>query len=233
MDHPRGAVEKRYIGESGLAYHRANHSFKEEIYTIVARSRARKFAAWVTEEDVVLEYGVGTALNLIGLVCKTRLGFDISPAGRDICAAHGIAFTTSESDLAPASYSVVICHHVLEHVSNPYAMLCLLSTLLRSGGRLILNVPFEDRASYRRFKYDEPNHHLYSWNPQTLGNLVVAAGLELERIDIRPFGYEQRLAPIGRTSFFLYRCALTLVRALRPVREIMLVGRKSDSVAAD
>jgi hypothetical protein len=77
-------IEELYRGGHGEAYHRLKHSFDRSVYSAVARNRARKFQPLVRTDDSVLEYGVGTGLNLIALVCRARAGYDLSAAGRRI-----------------------------------------------------------------------------------------------------------------------------------------------------
>jgi len=42
-----------------------------------------------------------------------------------------------------------------------------------------LFVPYEKERKYRHYDSKEPNHHLYSWNVQTLGNLVEEIGFKV------------------------------------------------------
>ena len=69
--------------------------------------------------------------------------------------------------------------------------------LLRPGGKLLLFVPFERERRYRIYRPDEPNHHLYSWNVQTLGNLMTELGFELLDGKVACFGYDRIAAVIA------------------------------------
>ncbi len=93
------------------------------------------------------------------------------------------------------------------------------------GGRLLLYVPFEVNRRYRRYRPGDPNRHLFSWNALTLGNLAAEAGLAVERVRIRPFGYEQRLAKLTRFGWPVYRLVLWAARLIRPCDEIELIAR--------
>ena len=220
----------QYEGKAGRQYHATVHATAASTTEIVARQRARKFQPLVGPTDVVFEYGVGTGLNLRFLRCGRRIGYDISDAGRDACAQAGIEFV-SELSLAPDDVSVVICHHALEHVPDPLECLEQMYHLLRPGGRLLLSVPFETLPRYRHYVPDEPNHHLFSWNALTLGNLVAVAGFEVRDVRIGPFGYEQRLAFLARyAGDRAYRAGLAVVRALRPANEVFLQGVRPGAV---
>jgi SAM-dependent methyltransferase len=220
------SVHDRYTGEAGRDYQRSVHSDDDFTQSVVARSRRRKLQPFVRADDDVLEFGAGTCLNLRGLECRSKTGYDLSDAGRDTARRHGIEFVTELDALAGRQFSVVLCHHVLEHVADPLGTLVRMRELVKPGGRLVLSVPFETHRMYRRYFPGEPNHHLFSWNALTLGNLVHDAGFEVIESRISPFGYEQRLAPLAKLHDVAYRCGLALVRTLRPANEVFLVGRK-------
>jgi SAM-dependent methyltransferase len=171
---------------------------------------------------------VGLGVNLMFLDCERKVGYDPSDYGADICKRHGIAFTTDLSSVKEETFSVVICHHVLEHVSEPTKCLQDVWRILAPGGTLIACVPFETQRGYRHYDPLDPNHHLYSWNVQTLTNLVSAMGFTVLQAKLSPFGYEQRLAFIGHHSFSAYCLALWCVRKLRPVYEILLIAERPD-----
>src|SRR6478672_4103328 len=63
--------------------------------------------------------------------------------------------------------------------------------ILKPGGKLLLFVPFERESKYTRFDRSEPNHHLYSWNVQTLGNLVEQCGYKVAKGKVGRFGYDR------------------------------------------
>jgi SAM-dependent methyltransferase len=228
MIHVKELVSARYQGVAGQQYHRAVHRADDYTRCVLARSRWRKFRRFVTPDDDVLEYGAGTCVNLLEMVCRHRVAYDLSDAGASVAARNGIEFVTNLSELAGREFSVVVCHHTLEHVPDPLATLDEIKSLLRPGGLLVLCVPFETARTYRRYFPGEPNHHLFSWNPLTLGNLVSEAGLDVRESHVSPFGYEQRLAPLCRAGDWAYCLGLWVVRHLKPANEILLTARKPD-----
>jgi SAM-dependent methyltransferase len=122
------------------------------------------------------------------------VGFDVATHLRPEVEAAGIEFAESLRPLIDGSFDVVLCHHALEHVPEPLALLEEARRLLRPAGWLLLAVPHETQRRYRRFRSDEPNHHLFSWNPQSLGNLLRVAGFEFADIGLRRYGYDRRAA---------------------------------------
>jgi len=220
-------VTRRYSGEDGEEYHRSKHVIPDKVYAWVADLRAEKIGPFLREEDTVLEYGVGNGWNLSGLNCHSRLGFDLSEHLKPVVVDHGIRFINDISAIADASVDAVVCHHVLEHTAVPTQTLCDIWRVLRPGGRILLFVPCEEGRRYHRYVSREPNHHLYSWNVQTLGNLMADFGFKICSAETGRFGYDRfsgvaayRLH-LGKTGFRFIRQVLHL---FRPVSEVRIVA---------
>lgn len=223
-------AERHYRGEAGKQYHLQKRALPERAFCWVAALRAMKFAPYVNPDDVVLEYGVGAGWNLATLQCSRRIGCDISDFLADSVRQLGIEFYTDSKALPDGVADVVICHHTLEHVIAPPEALRELHRLLRPGGKLLLYVPFESEAGYETFRRDEPNHHLYSWNAQTAGNLVEELGFRVTSASIGDFGYSRFAAAwtvrlgLGEKTFRALRRFLHL---LRPSSEVRLVAERA------
>jgi SAM-dependent methyltransferase len=219
-------AERHYRGDAGQQYHLGKRALPERAFPWVAALRARKFSTHVRPTDVVLEYGVGAGWNLAALPCRRKIGCDVSdflaPSLRDL----GIEFFARSEELPDSLADVAICHHTLEHVLEPPAVLRELCRLIRPGGKLLLYVPWEREIRYERFRRDEPNHHLYSWNVQTLGNLVEELGFKVASATVGEFGYSRFAATwavrmgIGQAGFLVFRRLLHLIRPIREVRVI-------------
>jgi SAM-dependent methyltransferase len=221
---PTEQAQRHYRGEAGRRYQQTKRALPEQAIPWVAALRARKFASLVGVDDVVLEYGVGSGWNLAGLRCARRLGFDVADFLEAPLRELGIEFLADTKVIPEASLDVVICHHTLEHVLHPPEVLEEVRRLLKPAGRLLLHVPFEIEGRYEHFHSDEPNHHLYSWNAQTLGNLVEEAGFKVAEAGIGEFGYDRFAANwavrlnLGETGFRWLRRAAHLIRPAFEVR---------------
>jgi ubiquinone/menaquinone biosynthesis C-methylase UbiE len=210
-------------------YHQISHGIPEESVPWVTHFRAEKFTPFVAANDTVVELGVGHGWNLAGLDCHKKIGADVARNVASIVEAQGINFTTNTAELESSSANVVICHHVLEHLENPQTMLKEGARLLKPGGRLVLHVPYEMQRKFRKYKPGHFDQHLYSWNPQTFGNLVALEGLTIEKISIQPYGYE-RAASVWASRLKLgeqgFRALRWLAWMAKPAYEIGLVAVK-------
>jgi SAM-dependent methyltransferase len=224
----------RYQGAAGRAYHQSKREIPPPAFPWVARLRAGKLAPWVRPEDTVLEFGVGLGWNLAALQCRRRLGFDVAGFVASELRERGIEFVPRTQNLPTGAANVVICHHTLEHVMDPPGVLAEIHRLLRPDGRLLLFVPYERERRYRRFRPDEPNHHLYSWNVQTLGNLVQDTGFKVQTAGVGRFGYD-RFAAVWACRLGLgelgFRCIRWMAHAVFPAWEVQLVALRPNAAS--
>jgi len=217
-----------YRGESGRAYHEVKRALDPGALPWVVALRARKFQPHVQPADVVLELGVGAGWNLGALRCARRIGCDASAFLSPKLTALGIEFVPDLKSVPDDLANVAICHQTLEHLLDPAETLRQLRRVLRNNGRLILHVPWERERRYAHYRPDEPNHHLFNWNAQNLGNLVSVVGYKIESVDIRKYGYDRFAANLafryrlGEPGFRFLRACLI---ALRPFREVELIAR--------
>src|SRR5262245_32587619 len=116
----RQKIESRYSDSaSGARYFQTRLQITRRGYDLIAAIRADKFQPFGRPADCVLEYGVGTGWNLALLQARSRVGYDINPAGRESVLERGVKFTSDISLLPLQAFDIVICNHVLEHVPTP------------------------------------------------------------------------------------------------------------------
>jgi SAM-dependent methyltransferase len=226
---PLENVDRHYVGEAGRHYQEVKRGVPECAHKWIARLRSGKFSPYVSSDQVVLEFGVGNGWNLAELDCRRKIGFDVADGMEERVRSLGIEFIQDTTALAEGIVDVVICHHTLEHLLQPSDALHEMRRLLKLGGQLLLFVPFEKEARYEEFRSGEPNHHLYSWNAQTLGNLVSETGFKVIKAAIGEFGYSRFAAvwasrfKLGETGFRVLRRGLHM---FRPAFEVRIVAQK-------
>ena len=136
-----------------------------------------KFVKYITQDDVVLDFGCGGGYLLKNIDCKKRLGVEINPLAAETAKRNGVEVYSKVEDVQDESVDVIISNHALEHALQPLDELRELKKKLKVGGKVIFVVPCESISM--RYKSDDINHHLYSWSPMCLGNLFVEAGYSL------------------------------------------------------
>lgn len=225
-------AQRHYQGEAGRRYQQIKRGIPDAALGWVARLRAEKLAPSVRPNDVVLEYGVGLGWNLAALQCRRKMGFDVADFLEPSVRALGIEYVAETKSITDGTVDVVVCHHTLEHVPDPPVVLREIHRLLTPGGRLLLFVPLEREARYKRFNPEEPNHHLYSWNAQTLGNLVRELGFTVESAGTGEFGYS-RVAAVWAAKLHLgengFHCLRRMLHLVKPGREVRIIAIKPPS----
>jgi O-antigen biosynthesis protein len=96
--------------------------------------------------------------------------------------------------LETASFDVVLCGDVVEHLRDPVATLARLRPYLKPGGRLVLSTPNVANWAIRlsllagRWRYTDrgilDRSHTHLFTRATLAEAVVRAGYRVERIDV-------------------------------------------------
>jgi len=189
-------------------YDNSQPAMSDGVYRFLARERAQKIQPWIARQHRVLEYRVGTALNLAAVRCRERWGWDHHEHVRPEVERRGVRWIASMEEIPDASFDVVICHHVLEHMVEPGSVLLTLSRILRPDGTLLL---------FARCRQS-----------QMLGNLLSASRLQVDSAELGSYGYERFAAEqVNRWGGErAYSAMLRTLRALRPMHEVRLVARK-------
>jgi SAM-dependent methyltransferase len=217
-----------YQNAAGREYHEGKRALAPGAVEWVMRLRAEKFQPHVRPADVVVELGVGAGWNLGQLKCARRIGCDASEFLAERLAALGIEFVPALASIGEATADVALCHHTLEHLLDPAGALRELARVLKPDGKLVLHVPWDRERRFANYRLDEPNHHLFTWNAQSIGNLVAALGWRIERIHTQRYGYDRFAANLA-ARFGLggsgFRTGRKLMLALWPWHEVELVAR--------
>jgi SAM-dependent methyltransferase len=168
-----------------------------------------KYRKTVGPNTRVLDFGCGGGFLLHNLKCSARFGIEPNSEARLVARANGVVVFANSADalaeLGANSVDVIISDNALEHTLEPYRELLALRPLLKAGGLIHIVAPCESISW--KYRADDINQHLYSWGPQSLGNLVNAAGYEI--IYSRPYIHKwpprlsRKIAALGRPAFNL------------------------------
>ncbi|CAA9485972.1 MAG: hypothetical protein AVDCRST_MAG38-2336 [uncultured Solirubrobacteraceae bacterium] len=165
-------VARHYTGELGDAY----FGWQADSGRVGARLEVPKFLTHTSLDADLVDFGCGGGYLLELLPARSRVGIEVNPAARQAAQSRGLRVVASAAELPEESADVVISNHALEHTMAPVSELQGLHRLLRPGGELIVAVPIDDWRVQRRPDPSDPNHHLYTWTPLLLANLLEEAG---------------------------------------------------------
>jgi SAM-dependent methyltransferase len=173
-------VSPHYLGDRGANYCEGYSGNAPAM----AGVKARSFRPFLSGTDTVLDFGCASGEVLMELPCARRLGVEVNPTFLSRARAKGIETFGAVGDVPAGSVDVVISGHALEHCLRPLDELRGLRAVLKAGGRLVLILPLDDWRVQRQFRVPDPNHHLYTWTPLLLGNLLTEAGFSIESIRV-------------------------------------------------
>jgi SAM-dependent methyltransferase len=205
-------------------YHKERHNthFNEDYYNARAKIALTKFFSGIDKNARLLDFGCGLGQNIYYL--PNAMGVDISKFGVDFCKSKGINATNDLDSIPNESFDVLFSSHVLEHHPHPKTMLEDIHSKLKKGSDLILVIPYE-RHGKGKFELDL-NQHLYMWNFQNINNLLLLSGFKIkENKYVRGAGYN-RLLPLAKINFGLYKFATNTLSRIMGIKEIMVVATK-------
>lgn len=112
-----------------------------------------------------------------------KYGFEINENCHESIKNFGITPFKEFDDIPNDFFDIIISHHALEHVYEPLSTLKQLFCKLKPNGKIIIVLPceqaLESNSDIFFYKENDMNQHLYSWCPQSFGNLVKIAGFKV------------------------------------------------------
>lgn len=149
----------------------------------------RFFAPHVSPEDTVVDYGCGTGWMLKLMDAGVKLGVEPNPKAREFAAGLEIETVGSPSEVESEFADVVVTSHAIEHALSPFEEFKQMRRIVKPDGKVVICLPIDDWRKQRRIDPNDPNHHLYTWTPLLLSNLLGEAGLQIE--SAKAFSYLQ------------------------------------------
>ena len=190
-------------------YDRSYFNWQSSIGEFGGWANRTKFVDYISSDDVVLDFGCGGGYLIKGLDCKKRVGVEINPSAMETARCNGVEVYKSADDVPDNYVDVIISNNALEHTLRPLDELKSLYAKLKPGGKIIFVVPCES-ISYA-YKPKDINHHLYSWSPMCMGNMMTEAGYSL--VESKPYMHKwppryRLIARIGGRSLFEIACRI-------------------------
>jgi len=218
-----GAGSPRY-GDSGH-YDQTYFDWQDVSQRVTRDLYVPRVRPYVTDQDVVLDFGCAGGWMLDALPGRRKIGVEINDVARDSARSQfGIETYRTLDDTPGEVADVIVSSHTLEHLASPYDALEPLRRKLRPGGRLVLLLPLDDWRVQARYDPDDFDRHLYTWTPRLLGNLLDEAGWTpgelrvLHRATMRGF---ERFLRLPRP---LFEAASSVWSRVRHRQEILAVS---------
>jgi SAM-dependent methyltransferase len=225
-----GHPSLRHSGQEGHDY--ANHQAEQAEQAAVLN--AWKFRDATQPDDTLIDFGCGPGALLDLLPGRCKIGVEVNAQARARAQQRGHDTYPSSTELPSETADVVISNHALEHTLSPHAELLELHRALKPGGRLYLWLPIDDwRAQRSRSRGLDKDHHLYTWTPRLIANLLVETGFHVETTEVVTDAWPPRHAyelqrRLPRPAFQALRyLTATLLRR----RQLRVVASKSGSSA--
>jgi SAM-dependent methyltransferase len=152
---------------------------------------------------------------------------------------------TMDLPFEPASFDVILCGDLIEHLRDPQAFLERVRPLLKADGRLVLSTPNVANWAMRlsllfgRFRYTDrgllDRGHTHLFTRKTLQECLVAAGYRITRLDFTvpvPALATPRVEALAhsigrlRPSLFAYQFVVEAVSASAPVTPLPAGDRR-------
>ncbi len=175
-----------YLGDSGRAY--SEQRFNPRTIPQRTYQADYHFARFCSNDKVLLDFGCADGLFLRHLPASERIGVEVNPHAvrrcEELCKQQSIPITIHRrlDTVADAYVDIVICNHCLEHNLEPADALYNIKRVLKSGGVLVLVIPFDDfrESRYKVWTPGDADNHLYTWTPLNIGNLLTEVGFEVQ-----------------------------------------------------
>jgi len=136
------------------------------------------------QRGTLLDIGpnIGTCLTLARSRGWETYGVEINAEAVRYCrekrGLNVIAGALNAHTYSENTFDIVLMGDVIEHLRDPLGLMCVVSSILKPGGVVIISTPnIAERAA--RVLQITPAEHLYYFSPATMSDLLQKAGLDI------------------------------------------------------
>jgi SAM-dependent methyltransferase len=158
-------------------------AWQKEIGDFGAWANRSKFLDHIKTTDHILDFGCGGGGLLANITCAKKFGVEPNAAAAFEARKVADQVFSSSSELPKEFVDLVISDNALEHTLHPLTELKSLQKCLVPNGKIVIVAPCENISS--AYVPKDINHHLYSWSPMCLGNILEEAGFSV--IESKPY----------------------------------------------
>lgn len=217
-------VSDRYKGSAGAHY--VDVRQKDHSHIGYALDFAY-FKPFIKPTDLVLDFGCGNGgmSRLMAPYVRRVEGVEVNPSAAEIARSWGLTVYSSLDALADAPlYDVVVSNHVLEHIRDVPSTLEHLRMRIKKNGLILIKLPMEDwrSADSRRWSRDDIDHHLQTWTPKLIANVMYESGFEVHDIRIITSAWHPKLFLLARLGVGSIACWALAVAKKR--RQLFVIG---------
>jgi 2-polyprenyl-3-methyl-5-hydroxy-6-metoxy-1,4-benzoquinol methylase len=188
-------IEEYYAHHYRQSYKGGWQPAPKRVYraALVAADRWRRLEPFLRDSRQVLDVGAssGEFVYMLQSQGKAALGIEPNEAyahwAREELQLPVLTADWRGADFAESSFEAITLFHVLEHLADPCGALTRLARWLSPDGVLVVEVPNVESpvgSPQRRFHYA----HLHNFNPATLRQAGLCAGLVLRHEEVSPDG---------------------------------------------
>lgn len=146
---------------------------------------------FLISEIVVLDFSPSRAL-FRKLNSNTDIRYISTDISGDFLAKH--KFDITQLDMKDEQIDLILCYHILEHVTDDLKAISELYRVLKPGGKVIIQTPFKDGEIYEDFTITNPQERLKHFGQEDHVRVYSVNGLE-NRIKQIGFETEIRMYP--------------------------------------
>lgn len=212
----RYEVVDKYLGQKGVEYFNSQSARG----ITGAYFNRRIWQPYIQPQDDIMDFGCGGGYLLKVLEARRKIGVEINPAARATAESVGIKVFATLSEVT-GKFNKIITSHTLEHLPSPASTLQEMSKYLYDEHSLLLILlPLDDwrSSANRRYSLADQNFHLYTWTPQSLGNLLTACSYNVIHIKIINHAwppYDRKIWKVSKTLFHLSAFVWSTLRLRR------------------